>query len=63
MHIVQLESLLEHLFAYCSARIYRRYPNLHFLKMAHATVGFLLFLAVPDSLSHHLSVGPAWFKR
>jgi hypothetical protein len=63
MHIVQLENLLERLFAYCSARIYRRYPSLYFLGMAHATVDFLLFLAVPDSISHHLNVGPAWFKR
>ena len=47
---------------YCSTRIYQRYPNLYFLGMAHATVGFLLFLVVPDSISHHLRVGPAWFK-
>ena len=51
------------LFGYCSARIYRRYRNLYFLGMAHATVGFLLFLVVPDSISRHLKVGPAWFKR
>ena len=48
---------------YCSARIYRRYPNLYFLGMAHAAVGFLLFLVVPDSITHHLNVGPGWFKR
>lgn len=29
----------------------------------YATVGFLLFLVVPDSISRHLNVGPAWFKR
>ena len=51
------------LFGYCSTRIYRRHRNLFFLGMAHATVGFLLFLVVPDSISHHLNVGPAWFKR
>jgi hypothetical protein len=48
---------------YCSARLYHRYRNLYFLGMAHAVVGFLLFLAVPDSITHHLNVGPAWFKR
>jgi hypothetical protein len=48
---------------YCSARIYQRRRNLYFLGMAHATVGFLLFLVVPDSISRHLNVGPAWFKR
>jgi hypothetical protein len=48
---------------YCSARIYQRYRNLYFLGIAHATVGFLLFLVVPDSISHHLRVGPGWFHR
>jgi membrane protease YdiL (CAAX protease family) len=46
---------------YCSTRIYLRYGNLYFLGLAHATVGFLLFLVVPDSISHHLHVGPGWF--
>ncbi len=46
---------------YCCARIYRRYKNLYFLGLAHATFGFLLFLVVPDSISHHLIVGPGWF--
>ncbi len=48
---------------YASARIYRRYRNLYFLGMAHAAVGFLLFLVIPDSISRHLNVGPAWFRR
>jgi hypothetical protein len=48
---------------YVCARIYRRYPNLYFLGAAHATVGFLLFLVVPDSISHHLSVGLGRFSR
>jgi membrane protease YdiL (CAAX protease family) len=48
---------------YVCARIYRRYPNLYFLGAAHATVGFLLFLVVPDSISHHLSVGLGRFRR
>ena len=46
---------------YCSTLIYRRCRNLYFLGLAHATVGFLLFLVVPDSVSHHLKVGPGWF--
>ena len=48
---------------YCSARIYRRYHNLFFLGLAHATIGFLLFLVIPDSVTHHLIVGPGWFAR
>jgi hypothetical protein len=46
---------------YYSTRVYQRYRNLYFLGLAHATVGFLLFLVVPDSVSHHLHVGPGWF--
>jgi membrane protease YdiL (CAAX protease family) len=46
---------------YYSTLVYRRYRNLYFLGLAHATVGFLLFLVVPDSVSHHLHVGPGWF--
>lgn len=48
---------------YCAARLYQRYQNLYFLGIAHATVGFLLFLVVPDSISHHLNVGPGWFRH
>ena len=47
--------------AYAAAWVYRRYKNLYFLGLAHATIGFLLFLMVPDSVSHHLRVGPGWF--
>jgi len=32
-----------------------------FWDWAHATVGFLLYLVAPDSVSHHLKVGPGWF--
>src|SRR4051812_2615183 len=46
---------------YICARIYLRYRNLYFLGIAHATVGFLLLLVVPDSVTHHLVVGPGWF--
>jgi membrane protease YdiL (CAAX protease family) len=48
---------------YCATRVYRRYPNLYFLGLAHAILGFLLFLVVPDSLSHHLNVGPRWLDH
>jgi membrane protease YdiL (CAAX protease family) len=46
---------------YCCACIYRSHKNLYFLGIAHGTVGALLFLVVPDSVSHHLVVGPGWF--
>ena len=48
---------------YCAARAYQRYRNLYFLGVAHAAVGFLLYLLVPDSVTHHLRVGPGWFAR
>ena len=48
---------------YACALTYRRYKNLYFLGVAHATVGFMLFLVVPDSISHHLNVGPGWFAH
>jgi Type II CAAX prenyl endopeptidase Rce1-like len=48
---------------YYSARIYQRHQNLYFLGLAHATLGFLLYLVIPDSISHHLTVGPAWFRH
>ena len=51
------------LLGYCSARIYNRYRNLYFLGVAHGTLGVLLYLVVPDSVSHHLAVGPGWFGR
>jgi len=48
---------------YLSTHIYRKYNNLYFLGLAHGTVGFCLFLVVPDSISHHLTVGPGWFSH
>ncbi len=41
--------------------VYRRYGNLYFLGLAHAALGFVIFMVVPDSVSHHLRVGPRWF--
>jgi membrane protease YdiL (CAAX protease family) len=48
---------------WCATQVYRRYRNLFFLGIAHATVGFLLFLTVPDSISHHLNIGPRQLHR
>jgi membrane protease YdiL (CAAX protease family) len=48
---------------YCCAKVYLRYRNLYFLGLAHGAVGFLLYLVVPDSVSHHLCVGPSWFAH
>jgi hypothetical protein len=49
------------LLGYCCALVYRQCKNLYFLGFAHGTVGFLLYLVVPDSITHHLNVGPGWF--
>jgi len=48
---------------YAAARVYTSYRNLYFLGLAHGTVGILLFLVVPDSISHHLIVGPGWYAQ
>jgi hypothetical protein len=47
---------------YVCARIYLKYRNLYFLGVAHGVVGFLIYLVVPDTISHHLYVGPKWFS-
>jgi membrane protease YdiL (CAAX protease family) len=48
---------------YICARIYLRYKNLYFLGIAHATIGFLLLQVVPDSVTHHLVIGPGWYRH
>jgi membrane protease YdiL (CAAX protease family) len=48
--------------AWCATKFYRRNRNLYLLGIAHAAIGLLLFLVVPDSVSHHLRVGPGWFR-
>jgi len=48
---------------WCATKVYRRHHNLYFLGIAHATIGFLLFVTVPDSISHHLVVGPGMLHR
>lgn len=45
---------------YAAVWVFRKYRNLYFLGLAHAAIGFLLFIVVPDSVSHHLNVGPGW---
>jgi len=48
---------------WCATQVYRRHRNLYFLGIAHATIGFLLFVTVPDSISHHLNIGPGQLHR
>ena len=47
---------------YVSATVYLDSRNLYFLGLAHGLFGFLLYLVVPDTISHHLYVGPKWFS-
>jgi membrane protease YdiL (CAAX protease family) len=47
---------------WCATLLYRRTHNLYLLGIAHAVIGLLLFLVIPDSVSHHLRVGPSWFR-
>jgi membrane protease YdiL (CAAX protease family) len=48
---------------WCATLVYRRHRNIYFLGVAHATIGFLLFVTVPDSISHHLNVGPGHHRQ
>jgi hypothetical protein len=48
---------------YYSAKIFMRYRNIYFLGLAHAVIGTALFVVIPDSISHHLTVGPGFFLR
>lgn len=47
--------------AWCATIVYRRTRNLYLLGIGHAVIGLMLFLVVPDSVSHHLRVGPGFF--
>jgi hypothetical protein len=47
---------------YCCARVWIQYRNLYFLGIAHGAIGSMLYLVVPDTISHHLVVGPGWFR-
>jgi len=44
------------------AKVYLKFRNLYVLGLAHGAIGFLLYLCVPDTISHHLYVGPKWFS-
>ena len=44
------------------AKLYLKFRNLYVLGLAHGVIGFLLYLCVPDTISHHLYVGPKWFS-
>lgn len=46
---------------YYSTKVFMRYRNLYFLGLAHALIGTLIFVVIPDSISHHLTVGPGFF--
>jgi membrane protease YdiL (CAAX protease family) len=48
--------------AWCATVVYRRTRNLYVLGVAHAIIGLMLFLVVPDSISHHLRVGPGYLQ-
>ena len=41
-----------------AAVAYLRHRNLFFLAFAHALIGTLIWFVVPDTVSHHLRVGP-----
>jgi membrane protease YdiL (CAAX protease family) len=43
-----------------AAEFYLRYRNLLFLGLAHGIIGSVVFLVFPDSISHHLRVGPGY---
>jgi hypothetical protein len=43
---------------YVGALIYIRYRNLFFLGVAHALLGTMIWLVVPDTVSYHMKVGP-----
>ena len=47
---------------YVSAIVYLDSRNLYFLGFVHGVFGFLIYLVVPDTISHHLYVGPKWFS-
>jgi membrane protease YdiL (CAAX protease family) len=48
---------------YAAARLYSGCRNLYLLGLAHGTIGVLLFLVVPDSISHHMAIGPGWYRH
>jgi membrane protease YdiL (CAAX protease family) len=47
---------------FAAAIIYLRHRNLLLLGVAHGVLGCLIWVAVPDEVSHHLYVGPNCIK-
>jgi membrane protease YdiL (CAAX protease family) len=48
---------------WCATLLYRRTRNLYLLGIAHATLGLLLFLVVPDDPSAVIcESAPEWFR-
>ncbi len=47
---------------YLSGLVYLRFRNLFVLALAHAMLGCLLYLVIPDSISHSLYVGPNYLS-
>jgi uncharacterized protein len=45
---------------YFSARVFLRYRSVPALGVAHGTIGYLLLMALPDSVTGHLIVGPRY---
>jgi membrane protease YdiL (CAAX protease family) len=45
-----------------AAVAYQRHRNLFFLALAHALIGTMLWLVVPDTMSHNLRVGPGMLR-
>jgi len=45
-----------------AAAAYQRHRNLFFLAFAHAVIGTMIWFAVPDTVSHHLRVGPGMVR-
>jgi len=45
---------------YAATVAYRRQPNIYFLGIAHGVIGFLLYWALPDAVTHHLNIGPGY---
>ena len=46
---------------YYSTHLYIKHRNVYVLGIAHGIIGSLLFVVVPDSVSHNLRVGPGFF--
>ena len=48
---------------YVCTLFYSKYRNLYALGLAHGVIGFLIYLVVPDSIAHHMFVGPRYWRE